>query len=100
MESVTYATMFKALADPTRVAVMRMLTVEKRCACQILERFAITQPTLSHHMAILVAAGLVLAERRGKWVFYGVNGQAVDAARGFFDTIGECGSDCARCGEE
>ena len=44
---------FKALADPTRLEIVDMLSCGELCACKILERFQITQPTLSHHMKIL-----------------------------------------------
>lgn len=68
-----YAKLFRALSDETRVRVVEMLTTEKRCACQILDRLEISQPTLSHHMRILSDAGLVMAEKRGKWVHYAIN---------------------------
>lgn len=62
---------FKALADENRLAVLRMLSrADELCACELLERLDISQPTLSHHMALLAAAGLVDAERRGRWTHY------------------------------
>lgn len=62
---------FKALADESRLAVLRMLShADELCACELLERLDISQPTLSHHMAQLVSAGLVSAERQGRWTHY------------------------------
>lgn len=65
------ADVLKALADERRLAVLRMLSqTDELCACRLLERLDISQPTLSHHMALLVSAGLVSAERRGRWTYY------------------------------
>lgn len=92
------ARLFKALSDPIRVEVLTMLTVEKRCACQMLERFHVTQPTLSHHMGVLVESGLVVSERRGKWIFYGVDPDAVARMKDYLDAIGSVAPACAACG--
>ncbi len=63
----------KALSDPNRLEIVQMLANEEKCGCHILEKFDITQPTLSHHMKILVESGLVEDRREGKWHFYKVN---------------------------
>jgi len=64
---------FKALADGTRLRIVEMLAREDLCACKILERFSISQPTLSYHMKILCDAGLVAGVRDGTWMRYSVN---------------------------
>ncbi|MDM8270229.1 metalloregulator ArsR/SmtB family transcription factor [Thermophilibacter provencensis] len=65
------ADLLKALADERRLDVLRALSqADELCACKLLERLDISQPTLSHHMALLVSAGLVSAERRGRWTHY------------------------------
>jgi len=84
-----YARLFKALSDETRVQVIQVLTTEKQCACQILERFHISQPTLSHHMRILTQSGLVTMEKKGKWVHYGINAEMFHEMKTFIDSIGE-----------
>ena len=94
-----YANLFKALADDTRVQVIQMLTVEQQCACQIIERFHISQPTLSHHMRILTESGLVTMEKKGKWVHYGINVAMFDQIKTFLSTIGESKPSCFSCGE-
>jgi len=98
MDNAIIATRFKALSDPIRVEVMGMLTVDKRCACQILEKLNITQPTLSHHMGVLVASGLVLTERRGKWVFYGIDSGALQTLRAYLQDLGTAALPCDVCG--
>lgn len=62
----------KALADPTRlqmVAILRDAT-ESVCICDLTATFDLSQPTISHHMARLRSAGLVEADRGGKWCYY------------------------------
>jgi ArsR family transcriptional regulator, arsenate/arsenite/antimonite-responsive transcriptional repressor len=63
---------FKALADPTRLAILGTLaaTPEPVCACDLGEGVDLEQPTISHHLKVLREAGLVISERRGTWGFY------------------------------
>ncbi|MBO7636725.1 MAG: winged helix-turn-helix transcriptional regulator [Paludibacteraceae bacterium] len=49
----------KALGDLNRMEIVKMLSDQEKCGCKLLEKFDITQPTLSHHMKILVDSGLV-----------------------------------------
>ena len=63
----------KALGDITRLQIVQMLSNGEMCACKILERFEITQPTLSHHMKILCESGLVKARKQGKWSHYSLS---------------------------
>ncbi len=60
----------KALSDPNRLMIVEMLSGGELCACKLLERFRITQPTLSHHMKTLCHAGLVQGRKEGKWMHY------------------------------
>lgn len=60
-----------ALADPTRLAIVRQLASEaETCACDFTSCCDVRQPTVSHHLRVLRDAGVVTAERRGTWVFY------------------------------
>lgn len=68
-----YVPLFKALADETRLKIVGLLVKRQLCACDILEYFAITQPTLSYHMKILGECGLVQSQRSGAWVHYTLN---------------------------
>lgn len=65
-----YSKFLKALADPKRLAIVDLLSNGTMCACEILDHFDFTQPTLSHHMKVLQSAGVVLAEKRGRWQHY------------------------------
>lgn len=63
----------KALSDNIRVEIFEMLQTGKKCACEILEKLNITQPTLSHHMKILCDSGIILYEKDWKWTYYWIN---------------------------
>ncbi|MCL2492468.1 MAG: metalloregulator ArsR/SmtB family transcription factor [Clostridiales bacterium] len=65
-----YAQFFKVLSDPNRLMIVDMLSCGELCACVILEKFRITQPTLSHHMKALCDCGLVTGRKEGKWTYY------------------------------
>ncbi len=69
---------FKALADPTRVAIVnRLAGAEEVCVCELVEEFDLSQPTVSHHLRILREAGLVESRRRGTWAYYRLVSEAV-----------------------
>ena len=69
---IKYSEIFKALADPNRLMIVDMLSTSELCACMILAKFNITQPTLSHHMKILCDCGLVKGRKQGKWTYYSI----------------------------
>ena len=69
---------FKALADPTRVAIVNRLAAEGECCvCNLVDDSELSQPTVSHHLKILRDAGLVESERRGTWAYYRLNDDAI-----------------------
>ena len=67
------AKILKALSDPKRLRIVDMLSCGELCACQILEEFHVTQPTLSHDMKLLVEAGIVKDRREGKNIYYSLD---------------------------
>ncbi len=99
MDTAHYARMFQALADETRVKIMTVLTTEKCCACQILRGLNVSQPTLSHHMGVLCRTGLVRAEKRGKWVFYGIDPEVRADLGAFFTAATGTAEPCDACGD-
>src|SRR4051794_16147876 len=64
---------FKAMADPTRREVLRLLSTGERTAGELAEQFEMTKPSMSHHFAVLKEAGLVRSRRQGPQVFYTLN---------------------------
>ncbi len=63
---------FKALADETRLRILRLLEVREMCVCEVMVALGLTQPTASHHLGILENVGLVNDRKEGKWVFYSI----------------------------
>ena len=78
---------FKALADPNRLMIVDMLSCGERCACMILERLQISQPTLSHHMGILRGCGLVKGRKEGKWMHYSLDMRKTRKMKNFLCAI-------------
>jgi ArsR family transcriptional regulator, arsenate/arsenite/antimonite-responsive transcriptional repressor len=71
---------FRALADPTRVAIVnRLAQAEETCVCDLTAVFDLSQPTISHHLKVLRDAGLVDSSRRGTWAYYRVVPEALGA---------------------
>ena len=68
----------KALADPTRVAMVRALGREGRlCVCELMHVIDRSQPSTSHHLRILREAGIVNESREGKWIFYALSDESI-----------------------
>jgi DNA-binding transcriptional ArsR family regulator len=86
---------FKALADPTRREILRLLRRGEMTAGDLAERFDMTKPTLSHHFAVLKEADLLTSRRDGQQIWYGLNttvvqdltAWAMDLIRGERDAV-------------
>lgn len=77
------AKVFKALGDPTRVKLLSLITAStdgEMCVCDLTAPVDLSQPTVSHHMKVLVEAGLVTREQRGRWAYYRPATEALFAA--------------------
>ena len=75
---------FKALNDPTRRAILELLQEKDLTAGEIVERFDISGPSISHHLDILKQAGLVTALKEGQYIFYSLNTTVVDEIMKWF----------------
>jgi ArsR family transcriptional regulator len=89
-----YALFFKALSDTNRLMIIDMLSCGELCACVILEKLNITQPTLSHHMKTLCDCGLIDGRKEGKWIYYSLNVEAVKNCRTFLEEVSSIKQDC------
>jgi len=69
----------KALADPTRLRILHVLADGRRCVCEIQGRVDVAANLLSHHLKVLREAGLVTAQRRGRWIDYELDDAALDS---------------------
>lgn len=77
MVSDELAVTLRALADPTRLKIFKMLLDKEMCVCEIVERLNVSQPLVSHHLRELRIAGLVLDRREGNWVHYRLHAEAI-----------------------
>jgi len=84
-----YTRVFRAFTDEHRVRILEMLREGERCACELLHELDISQPTLSHHMKILIESGIVRARRAGKWSYYAINAEGCDYAKRLLARLAE-----------
>jgi ArsR family transcriptional regulator len=79
------AHLFKALGDPARVKLLSLIAAGddgEACVCDLIAPVNLAQPTVSHHLKLLVDAGLVVREQRGKWAYYRVVSAMLSAMAG------------------
>ena len=83
------ARLLKALADPTRLQLVSIVAAHQggeACVCELTEPLGLTQPTISHHLKILVDAGIFTRDKRGVWAYYAVVPAALDALSAVLST--------------
>lgn len=78
MDYTEYAKVMKALSDSKRVKILDLLSCGTLCACDVLEHFDFTQPTLSYHIKVLVDAGLIATEKKGIWHHYSIHQESAN----------------------
>jgi len=87
-DAVDLARGFKALSDPARLRLLSLIAAragQEVCVCELTDTFALTTPTISHHLRVLREAGLVTAERRASWVYYRIVPSALAALSRLLD---------------
>ncbi len=78
------ATSLKAIADPARLRLLSLIQAQpdqEACVCHLTEPLGLSQPTVSHHLKVLLQAGLVEREQRGSWAFFRVRPEPLAAIR-------------------
>jgi len=83
--------MFKALADPARLRILSMVASSPQgeiCACDLVGPSGKSQPTVSHHLSLLVEVGLLTRERRGRWAWFSVVPERLDGLRAVLTSSG------------
>ena len=81
-QAAELARTLKAIADPVRLRLVSMVAAHdggEACVCDLTEPLGLTQPTVSHHLKILVEAGIFTREKRGVWAYYALVPSALDA---------------------
>jgi len=82
------AASFKLLSDPVRLRILSLVANApggELCACDLPEQLERSQPTVSHHLSLLVEAGLLSREQRGKWAWFRVESDRVAILRSALD---------------
>ena len=90
MNKMDVALICKALSDSNRLEIVQRLSEGEKCGCKLLERFEITQPTLSHHMKTLVESGMVNDRKEGKWHYYSLNTETFSEFKKYIEDLGCC----------
>lgn len=89
-EAKQKALVFRALADPNRLRLLSIVKADasgESCVCDLTEPLDLGQPTVSHHLKILVEAGLLHREKRGTWAYYSLVPGALEETAGLLATL-------------
>lgn len=84
------AASMKALADPTRLRIISMIAAHadaEACVCDLTEPLGLSQPTVSHHLKVLIDAGYLARSKRGTWAYYRLTPGALDSVAGLLATV-------------
>jgi ArsR family transcriptional regulator len=84
------ASSLKALADPARLRILSMVAAHENaeaCVCDLTEPLGLGQPTVSHHLKILVDAGYLSRSKRGTWAYYSLVPNALDGVARLLVTV-------------
>ena len=74
-DAESLARVLRVLADPARLRILSLIQAQpsgEACVCHLIEPLGLTQPTVSHHLKVLLEAGLVEREQRGSWAYFRV----------------------------
>ena len=88
-QAISLARGLKALADPTRLRLISIVAASERqeaCVCDLTEPVGLSQPTVSHHLKLLVDAGFLTRSKRGTWSYYRLVPGSLDAVAGLLVT--------------
>ncbi|MET9988354.1 metalloregulator ArsR/SmtB family transcription factor [Streptomyces enissocaesilis] len=90
-EAERMATVLKAIADPTRLQILKLIQRSpdgEACVCDLTACLGLRQPTVSHHLKLMTDAGLLNRERRGTWSYYSINHQGLSRVRLILEPTG------------
>jgi ArsR family transcriptional regulator len=81
-DATALAQTYAAIADPVRLRLLSLIAASgELCSCDLLEPLAKSQPTVSHHTKILAEAGLIVGDKRGRWVYWSIDPNHLDFVR-------------------
>lgn len=88
--ATSLAASLKALADPARLRILSIVAAsedQETCVCNFTEPLDLSQPTVSHHLKVLVESGFLEREKRGTWAYYRIVPGSLDAVAGLIATV-------------
>jgi len=88
--AVSLAVSLKALADPARLRILSMVAAhadKEACVCDLTEPLGLSQPTVSHHLKVLVDAGYLARSKRGTWAYFRLVPGSLDSVSGLLATV-------------
>lgn len=88
--------LFHALSDPTRLSILQRLRFGERCVCDLTDALDAAQSRLSFHLKVLKDAGLVSDRREGRWMYYTLNGEALQEVSELVDVLASAPSAAER----
>jgi ArsR family transcriptional regulator len=97
-EAANLARTLKAIADPARLRLLSLVAAHgngEACVCDLTKPLGLSQPTVSHHLRVLVDAGLLSRDKRGVWAYFALVPGALDSLAAVLSTSGGTGSDGA-----
>lgn len=83
-EAEQLASAFRVLGDPARLRILSLIAAAPTgevCVCELVDPLGLSQPTVSHHLKVLHAAGLLERDKKGPWVYYRITPSRLDALR-------------------
>ncbi len=88
--AASLARALKALADPARLRIVSMIAAHEdgeACVCDLTDPLGLSQPTVSHHLKVLTAAGFLTRSKRGTWAYYRIAPGSLDAVSSFISAV-------------
>jgi ArsR family transcriptional regulator len=90
-EAERLASTLKVLADPARLRLVSFIAAQpdaEACVCNLTGPIGLSQPTVSHHLKLLVGAGILDREQRGRWAYFSLRPRALERVASVFQTGG------------
>ncbi|QNI85462.1 bacterial regulatory protein/ ArsR family [Synechococcus sp. PROS-7-1] len=92
--------LLKALSDPLRLQVLNQLSTGERCVCDLTSSLSLSQSRLSFHLKVMKDAGLLSDRQSGRWVYYSIRPQALNALQGWIKELTRsCETPASNCAE-
>jgi ArsR family transcriptional regulator len=89
---------FRALADPTRLRILELVARGEQCVCELAGTIDVPQPLLSHHLKVLRQSGFITSRREGRWKYYALNRERLEACVGNLEATLATYDESARLG--